>query len=56
MGSYFGATLCATDINGDGKDDLLVGAPTYTTKSVSEGQVLLFISEATLVSKLPFIV
>ncbi|KAJ8730555.1 hypothetical protein PYW08_001968 [Mythimna loreyi] len=28
-GSYFGASLCCTDINGDGLDDILVGAPTY---------------------------
>lgn len=28
-GSYFGASVCCTDINEDGFDDLLVGAPTF---------------------------
>ncbi|CAH2241558.1 jg3894 [Pararge aegeria aegeria] len=32
LGSYFGATLCCTDINGDGIVDLLVGAPNYVKK------------------------
>ncbi|XP_069356347.1 integrin alpha-4-like [Maniola hyperantus] len=32
LGSYFGATLCCTDINGDGMVDLLVGAPNYVRK------------------------
>ena len=30
MWSYFGATLCSADVNNDGLDDLLVGAPYYT--------------------------
>lgn len=47
IGSYFGATICATDIDGNGKEDLFVAAPAYTTKSVSEGRVLLFLSEST---------
>ncbi|XP_060606128.1 integrin alpha-4-like [Ruditapes philippinarum] len=29
--SYFGATLCTMDVNGDGMDDLLVAAPMYST-------------------------
>ncbi|CAF1171757.1 unnamed protein product [Adineta ricciae] len=32
MGEYFGASLCVVDINNDGLDDLLVGAPLYTVK------------------------
>lgn len=29
FGSYFGSTLAAMDVNGDGLDDLLIGAPLY---------------------------
>ncbi|KAJ8313515.1 hypothetical protein KUTeg_008076 [Tegillarca granosa] len=29
-GSGFGSTICVADINGDGKDDLLIGAPLST--------------------------
>nr|ABF59520.1 hemocyte-specific integrin alpha subunit 3 [Manduca sexta] len=29
LGAYFGASLCCTDIDGDGRSDLLVGAPNY---------------------------
>ena len=29
MNSYFGASLCTVDVNADGFDDLLVGAPLY---------------------------
>ena len=30
MGSYFGHSLTCLDLNGDGYDDLVVGAPWYT--------------------------
>lgn len=30
LGAYFGYCLCAADIDGDGLDDLIVGAPLYT--------------------------
>ncbi|XP_075974365.1 integrin alpha-PS3-like isoform X2 [Anticarsia gemmatalis] len=46
-GSYFGATLCCADINEDGIHDLLVGAPTYTSKgglSYDEGAVYVFMT------------
>nr|CAD7397094.1 unnamed protein product [Timema poppensis] len=30
MGEYFGATLCVVDLNNDGLDDLVVGAPLHS--------------------------
>ncbi|CAF0811798.1 unnamed protein product [Rotaria sp. Silwood1] len=38
MGEYFGASLCVVDINNDGLDDLLIGAPLYTVKK--DGRIL----------------
>ena len=43
-GSYFGATLCAVDVNNDGFDDLLVGAPFYNQGLGDEGSVSLFLN------------
>jgi len=31
FGSYFGSVLLSVDLNGDGRDELLVGAPLFTT-------------------------
>ncbi|KAK6165601.1 hypothetical protein SNE40_022500 [Patella caerulea] len=54
MGSYFGSVLCSADVNGDGWDDLLVGAPFYTKVDPDseessfpkdEGRVWIFISQ-----------
>jgi hypothetical protein len=33
LGSYFGYALCVSDLDGDGRDDLVVGAPLYTDLS-----------------------
>ncbi|KAJ8260157.1 hypothetical protein GJAV_G00177730 [Gymnothorax javanicus] len=38
MGSYFGYAVAATDINNDGLDDLLVGAPTFMVRG-SDGRL-----------------
>ncbi|XP_066491235.1 integrin alpha-4 [Tiliqua scincoides] len=43
LGSYFGATLCAVDLNGDGLSDLLVGSPMYS-KVREEGRVYVYIN------------
>ncbi|XP_059478388.1 integrin alpha-PS2 isoform X2 [Neocloeon triangulifer] len=38
LGSYFGYSLCATDLDGDGLQDLVVGAPLYTELDNNEGK------------------
>lgn len=38
LGAYFGSSLCCMDIDGDGRSDILVGAPTY----ISVGEDLLY--------------
>ncbi|KAG8442723.1 hypothetical protein GDO86_011500 [Hymenochirus boettgeri] len=43
MGSYFGSSLCAVDLNSDGLSDLLVGAPMYSEVR-DEGQVTVYIN------------
>lgn len=47
-GSYFGASLCCTDINGDGLDDLLVGAPMFIEDNgalpYDQGAVFIYIT------------
>ncbi|XP_029639827.1 integrin alpha-9 [Octopus sinensis] len=47
MGSYFGAALCAVDVNHDGCDDLLIGSPMYKAKIAMEGKVNVYISQCT---------
>ncbi|KAF2904031.1 hypothetical protein ILUMI_02128 [Ignelater luminosus] len=42
-GEYFGAALTAGDINQDGYDDLIVGAPFYTNQRYSEGRIFIFL-------------
>ncbi|KAH9632411.1 hypothetical protein HF086_010804 [Spodoptera exigua] len=48
-GSYFGASICSTDLNGDGLDDLLVGAPTYVKDDgglpYDQGAVFVYLSK-----------
>ncbi|XP_064017861.1 integrin alpha-4 isoform X1 [Pogoniulus pusillus] len=51
LGSYFGAAICAVDLNSDGLSDLLVGAPMQSTIR-EEGRVYVYInsgSEAKMV-------
>lgn len=45
MGESFGSALAACDINRDGLDDLIVGAPTYASRrnNLNTGKVYVLI-------------
>ncbi|KAG7220950.1 hypothetical protein INR49_010199 [Caranx melampygus] len=45
LGSYFGSSLCAVDLNADGLSDLLVGAPMTTGVTREEGRVHVYINQ-----------
>ncbi|XP_060784948.1 integrin alpha-4 [Neoarius graeffei] len=44
LGSYYGASVCAVDLNSDGLSDLLVGAPLFSTVR-EEGRVYIYINQ-----------
>lgn len=45
LGAYFGASICVTDINSDGFDDMLVGTPLYSKHVLEGGAVMLYLSD-----------
>uniref|UniRef100_A0A8D0CMR7 Integrin subunit alpha 4 n=1 Tax=Sander lucioperca TaxID=283035 RepID=A0A8D0CMR7_SANLU len=45
LGSYFGSSVCAVDLNADGLSDLLVGAPMATGITREEGRVHVYINQ-----------
>ncbi|XP_028992616.1 integrin alpha-4 [Betta splendens] len=45
LGSYFGSSVCAVDLNADGLSDLLVGAPMATGVAREEGRVYVYINQ-----------
>lgn len=45
LGSYFGSSVCAVDLNADGLSDLLVGAPMSTGSTREEGKVHVYINQ-----------
>lgn len=45
IGTYFGASLLAVDVNANGIDDLFVGAPTYSLNQYDEGCVYFYKSK-----------
>jgi len=47
LGSYFGGSLLSMDLNADGKDDLLVGAPLHIGQHYDQGKVFVYISQRT---------
>lgn len=54
MGSYFGSSLCAVDLNADGLSDLLVGAPMFS-EIRDEGQVTVYINRGNVSTVLGYL-
>jgi hypothetical protein len=53
-GDYFGYSVCGPgDVNGDGFDDIVVGAPRYVSGSGAKGTVTLFLGSSTGVKSTP---
>lgn len=49
LGEYFGAALCVLDVNGDGLDDVLVGAPHYGDKRTwDQGRIYVYLTTGNL--------
>lgn len=36
LGAYFGYSICVSDVDGDGGDDIIVGAPLFSTYSKND--------------------
>lgn len=37
LGAYFGYSICVSDVDGDGGDDIIIGAPLYSEFSKNDG-------------------
>lgn len=37
LGAYFGYAICVSDVDGDGGDDIIVGAPLYSEFTKNDG-------------------
>lgn len=46
VGEYFGGALTSGDINRDGLDDLIVGAPFYVGNTYNQGRIYIFLGSA----------
>uniref|UniRef100_A0A8C5QUX0 Integrin subunit alpha 8 n=1 Tax=Leptobrachium leishanense TaxID=445787 RepID=A0A8C5QUX0_9ANUR len=60
MASYFGYTVAVSDINNDGLDDILVGAPLYMDREFESnpkevGQVYIYLQESALSFRDPLV-
>ena len=50
MGAQLGGALAIADVNGDGRDDVIVGAPAQVVTSVNDGRVFVHLAEGALIA------
>lgn len=46
LGEYFGSSLGVGDLNGDGLDDLVIGAPYHSYGTYNEGRVYVYLGSS----------
>jgi hypothetical protein len=53
-GALLGQAVASADVNCDGVDDVIVGAPGFSRESAGEGAVLVFLGSAGAMAELPY--
>jgi hypothetical protein len=57
MGEYFGWSVATADLNGDGFDEIIVGAPLFSTRDkIEKGRIFIYKNNGTLDTANPIVI